>query len=228
MQTFSQKAIHFFETLHLEAILPDDVEVMNPFVVPETMDVNIQFYNKFYNDARKRVFILGINPGRFGAGVTGLCFTDPVRLEQELQIPSPFPKMTELSSRYVYDVIAAYGGAKQFYSNFYLGAVCPLGFVKNGKNLNYYDDKKLEKTVEPFIIETLWQQINLGAAREVCICLGEGANYKYFSKLNEKHKFFEQIIPLAHPRYIMQYKLRRKHFYIDAYMEVLKQSEKYL
>ncbi|MGZ5245022.1 MAG: uracil-DNA glycosylase family protein [Bacteroidia bacterium] len=225
---FAKNALDFFSSLDLEATLPDDVEVMNPFVVPETMDVNIQFYNKYYNDNNKRIFVLGINPGRFGAGVTGLCFTDPVRLEQELDIPSPFPKMTELSSRYVYEVIAAYGGVNKFYGNFYLGAVCPLGFVRNGRNLNYYDDKNLEKAVEPFIIETLWQQINLGAAREVCVCLGEGTNYKYFNKLNEKHKFFEQIIPLAHPRYIMQYKLRRKHFYVDAYMEVLKQCEKVL
>ncbi|RYD74026.1 MAG: DUF4918 family protein, partial [Sphingobacteriales bacterium] len=66
MGNFAHKAIHFFEKLHLDSLLPDDVEVMNPFQNAEAMDVNRQFYHKFYNDSNKRIFILGINPGRFG------------------------------------------------------------------------------------------------------------------------------------------------------------------
>ena len=38
-----------------------------------------------------------------------------------------------------------------FYANYFIGAVCPLGFMKDGKNINYYDDKKLQQAVTPFI-----------------------------------------------------------------------------
>jgi hypothetical protein len=47
-------------------------------------------------------------------------------------------------------VINAYGGPAVFYKRFFIGSVCPLGFVKNGKNINYYDDKELQQTVTAF------------------------------------------------------------------------------
>ena len=87
--------------------------------------------------------MLGINPGRFGAGVTGITFTDPVRLEKECGIPNNFDKRQELSSVFIYDFIAAWGGAEAFYSRFFLSAVFPLGFTREGRNLNYYDDPQL-------------------------------------------------------------------------------------
>ena len=54
-------------------------------------------------------------------------------------------KKQELSSVFMYEMINAYGGAELFYKRFYITAVSPLGFVKNGRNLNYYDDKILAK-----------------------------------------------------------------------------------
>lgn len=39
--------------------------------------------------------ILGINPGRFGAGTTGIAFIDPIRLENECGINNSFPKKVE-------------------------------------------------------------------------------------------------------------------------------------
>ena len=35
---------------------------------------------------------------------------------------------------------------------------------------------------------------------------------------NEEHRFFNKIIPLAHPRYIMQYKRKLVDEYIDDYL----------
>src|SRR5687768_18158258 len=46
----------------------------------------------------------------------------------------------------------AYGGCDKFYSDFFITAVSPLGFVKNGKNVNYYDDRELLYAVTPFKI----------------------------------------------------------------------------
>ena len=60
------------------------------------------FYQKYYTDSQPRNFMFGINPGRFGAGITGVPFTDPVRLETECGIQNDFPKKQELSAQFVW------------------------------------------------------------------------------------------------------------------------------
>ncbi len=39
-----------------------------------------------------RYLILGINPGRFGGGITGIPFTDPIRLQNICGIENDFQK----------------------------------------------------------------------------------------------------------------------------------------
>jgi hypothetical protein len=53
---------------------------------------------------------------------------------------------------------------------------------------------------------------------DVCYCLGEGENFKYFSRLNASHGFFKTIVPLAHPRFIMQYRRKRVWEYVETYL----------
>jgi len=38
-------------------------------------------------------------------------------------------------------------------------------------------------------------------------------------KLNEKEKFFKNMIALEHPRFIMQYKAKSKDVYIKKYVD---------
>jgi hypothetical protein len=96
-----------------------------------------------------------------------------------------------------------------------------LGFTKDEKNLNYYDDIRLQKKLESFMIESIHAQLKFDIDRSVAYCLGEGQNYKYLQQLNQKHNFFEKIIPLAHPRFIMQYKRKSKSEYILQYKQAL-------
>ncbi len=220
--TFADRTLKFFNDLKLNTKLPSGVSLMNPYAEdPAVMEMVELFYAKYCSDNQSRLAMLGINPGRFGGGVTGIAFTDPVHLEERCGIPNALSKKHELSSLFIYDLIRAYGGEKKFYSNFYLGSICPLGFVRDGKNLNFYDDKKLQDAVEPFIIETLYQQIEIGLRTDLCFCLGEGKNFKYFSRLNERHSFFDQIIPLSHPRFIMQYRRKRKEEFVNYYLKAL-------
>ncbi len=221
MKLFNEQVIGFYESLKAGWAMPGGIELLNPFIEAQAWQTTCQYYNKYYADARPRVFVFGINPGRFGAGVTGIPFTDPVNLEKYCQINHPFAPKAELSSQFVYQFIEAYGGVNKFFSQFFITAVCPLGFTREGKNLNYYDDKELNRLLEPVIIETIEQQIAFGTSRTCCICLGEGKNYAYLQKLNDKHHFFEQIYPLAHPRYIMQYKRKKVNDYLAQYVDTL-------
>jgi hypothetical protein len=223
---FSDKVLKFLLDLEFNDSLPDGISIMNPFRGnPDIVPVVSQFYHKFYDDNDQRYLILGINPGRFGAGVTGIPFTDSKRLEEKCGLSIPHLKTFETSSVFIYEMIDAFGGPEKFYHRFFISAVSPLGFTsigKNGKhvNYNYYDSRKLLDTVRDFIVESLKKQISMGIERDYCFCLGTGKNYSYLNALNAKYDFFGEIIPLEHPRFIMQYKLKKKHFYIEKYIEL--------
>lgn len=226
--TFAQKVIQFNRALDYQGELPAGIHIMNPFRERETARVCSEaFYEKYYNDHGQRHLILGINPGRFGAGVTGIPFTDPKRLTEICQIPYPGKLEHEPSSVYVYEVVAAYGGCEAFYKDFYINSVCPLGFTTASPkgqqiNINYYDVPALARAVTPFILQNIHAQIALGVATDRCYCFGNGKNFKFLNRLNEDHKFFGKVIPLEHPRFIMQYKARSKETYIAQYLEVFR------
>ncbi len=206
---FAERVINYYRNLHIENELPEGIGVLNPYTNDTVLNVCRQFYNKYYNDTKGRIFIIGINPGRFGAGITGIPFTDPVVLENECGIKNNFEKRSEISSEFIYKLINAMGGPSHFYKHFYIGSVSPLGFVKEGKNFNYYDSKELTKSVKPFIVSNLVKQIGLGINSRKCYCLGQGKNYEYLQLLNIELKLFDEIIPLPHPRWVMQYRRKK-------------------
>jgi len=212
---FAERTLNFYKQLHIDRRLPEGIEVLNPYISQETWKACSLFYRKFYSDNRTRRIILGINPGRFGAGVTGIPFTDPIRLEKACSISNNFEKKPELSSLFIYQLIENMGGVIPFYRHYYMGAVSPLGFTKNGKNFNYYDDKKLERSLKPFIVKSLVQQVSLGISTEKCYCLGNGKNFAYLQRLNNELKIFGEIVPLPHPRWIMQYRRKQLTHYLD-------------
>lgn len=218
----AQAILHFYKHIRIKEVLPPGVEVMNPFGNPVTWKIVEQFYERFYNDQQERRFLIGINPGRFGAGITGIPFTDPIRLENACGIPNHWDKKTELSSVFMYNMMDAMGGPAIFFGRYYITSVSPLGFIKEGLNLNYYDDKMLQLALEPFIKKCIQQQLSFpGASTDICYCIGEGTNYKMLCRYNEKWQFFKAVIPLPHPRWVMQYRRKNMADYIELYCKKL-------
>lgn len=230
-RVFSDNILDFLFNLDFDkSILPKYFKVMNPYKesISEEVTHAIQsFYGKYYNDKNSRKLILGINPGRLGAGSTGIPFTDTKRLEQYCGISLSSVYTHEPSSVFMYNMMDAYGGHEQFYRDFYISSTVPLGFiqVKGGKetNINYYDNKFLENALEKYIVEKLFHQLDFGIESQEVFCLGTGKNFAYLQKLNEKHRIFGKITPLEHPRYIMQYKAKQLPEYIDKYLRLLRQ-----
>lgn len=217
--TFASRTARFYEGL-APPRMPRGIGIMNPYADPQVRRYVRAFLRKYFADSEKRVLVFGINPGRFGAGITGVTFTDPVALADYCGIPNAFPRRRELSSIFVYEFIARMGGSAAFYRRFFLTAVSPLGFTREGRNLNYYDDPVLERRVTPFIVSTLEQQLALGARRDRAIVLGIGKNFQFLERLNAQHGFFEKLQPLEHPRPIMQYRRRRLESYLAKYAQV--------
>jgi hypothetical protein len=226
MVTYSKKLFAFFKSLQPPIGLPKGLEVLFPQKEASVMNVTRLFFEKFYKDDNPRRMMMGINPGRFGAGITGINFTAPRQLKEQCGIDHPFGNSSELSAEFIYEMIAAYGGPEHFFRNCFIGSVSPLGYVKNGKNMNYYDDPVLQQSLLPFINDCLTKQLAMGFRHDECACIGGEKNYKFFSRLNEQRakeslSHFEKITPLPHPRFIMQYKRKTKEKFIAQYLEVL-------
>ena len=227
METIGAKIIRFYRELHVGIPLPAGVEVLNPHHDPAVQKITTEFFTRFYNDNKPRKLIMGINPGRHGAGITGINFTAPRQLKENCGIEHSFGNSSELSAEFIYQVIEAYGGAAKFYNDYFISAMSPLGYTKNGKNLNYYDDRSLELLLTPFIEDCLDRQFKMGFDTSRCICIGMDKNLRFLSSLNEKRQkmglsCFESIAAVPHPRFILQYRRKQLQTFITLYLEVLK------
>ena len=218
----SEKLIHFYQSLRPLKNLPKGIGILFPQKDPQVIELIKKFFEKYFNDTKPRHLMFGINPGRYGAGITGVNFTAPRQLKENCRIDHHLGLTSELSAEFIYDMIGEYGGVNNFYQDWFIGAVCPLGFVKNEKNINYYDDKKLQEAVTPFIIECINKQVAMGFSTERCLCIGGEKNFKFLSGLNNEYKWFGEIVPLPHPRFILQYRRKQKDQYIHQYLSAMK------
>lgn len=217
--TFADKILDYhFNVLQPGWELPAGIDLLFPYNQPGTRACMTAFYKQYMDDAGERNFVFGINSGRFGSGLTGVPFTGPKMLTEECGIEHDFGTRPELSAAFIWRWINEMGGPEAFFRDFYIQSVCPLGFTKDGKNYNYYDSKKLERAVLPHIVESIETQLAFGSKRDFALCLGEGKNYKFFRALNEEKGWFGEVIPLSHPRYVMQYKRKSLDVYLELFV----------
>ena len=225
--SIGQRIIAFNKGLQYTGSLPEGFAVLNPYLDnPETLEVMTAFYNRFYHDEAPRKFIIGINPSRHGAGVTGVPFTDTKHLESDCGIRMQTARTHEVSSVFVYDMIAQYGGVEAFYKDYYINSPFPLAIVRrnaqgNWLNANYYDDPELFTLTREYMIETLKKHIALGLDTQKVYVSGK-KNATFLEKLNKEASLFEKMVVLEHPRYIEQYKSKEKQLYIDKFITLLK------
>lgn len=227
-KTFSDSVLEFNGWLaDISLDLFDNYKISNPFngqnkeQIKEIMNI---FYKKYYNDNNKRCLILGSSPARKGTATTGIPFEDASHLYKETGIMIDNFYINKSSSNFLYDVMVQYGGCEKFYKDFFMSFVCPLGIVNvnskgNEVNSNYYENKKLENVLYNFIVDSLKKQISFEIDTSICYCIGSGENFKFLTKINEQYKFFDKIIALEHPRFIMQYNSKDRNKYLNKYID---------
>ncbi len=229
-KTFSDSVLEFNAWLaNISLELFDNYTISNPFNgknKDKIKEITKTFYKKYYNDNNKRYLILGSSPARKGTATTGIPFEDASHLYKETGIMIDNFYINKSSSNFLYDVMERCGGCEKFYKNFFMSFVCPLGIVNvnskgNEVNSNYYENKKLENVLYNFIVESLKKQITIGIETSVCYCIGSGENFRFLTKINEQYKFFDKIIALEHPRFIMQYNSKDRDKYLNKYIDAL-------
>lgn len=218
---FAKGVAAFLTSLRLDIALPRGFQILDPYQHAEVRDVVRQFCARYYAGTQPRVPIWGINPGRFGGGVTGLSFTDPHALTELLGLNTAITGRRELSAEFVSMVIEAYGGPTAFYRDHYLSALSPLGFEKGGKNINFYDDAGLAKKIAPQIRRWVQQQTELGLATDRAVVLGTGKLRDYMERDVRGATSYTTIEYLEHPRFIMQYRRKQVGEFVEKYVDTL-------
>jgi hypothetical protein len=74
-ETMDKHILAYLDQLEppIDIELPEkNVQWLYPLKNPETRRCIKSFYSKYYSDTNERILILGINPGRFGSGITGI------------------------------------------------------------------------------------------------------------------------------------------------------------
>lgn len=224
--TLADHLLDFYLNIRFDIELPSGFRVMNPFQDPRVRATVTTFYRTFLNTPTPRRVLMGINPGRHGGGITGLPFTDTKRLTQACGLSWDGPQSHEPSSEFFYAVAASLGGVEAFYARFVSFPVCPLGFLREkspGKwvNANYYDTPELLRAVEPFIVQSIDFLVRGPIDRTVVFSLGQGPNVQVLSRLNARCGWFEHIVALPHPRFVIQYRRRDMARYIAEYRRAL-------
>ena len=103
----------------------------------------ILFDEKYYHEGFPKIVLCGINPGRKGAGITGIPFIDPPTLAKRLPDNNIKGKNdddpTEPSAKFFNKIIDDHFGVDKFYKHFYVTNFSWFGFIKkDGTNCNYF------------------------------------------------------------------------------------------
>ncbi|HYK56591.1 MAG TPA: DUF4918 domain-containing protein, partial [Flavisolibacter sp.] len=88
--TWAQHILSFYKNLQPPEKLPHHIEWLYPQQSEVVMNIVEKFCTKFFTDQQERTLLIGINPGRLGAGVTGVNFTAPKQLSLYCGIEHPF------------------------------------------------------------------------------------------------------------------------------------------
>lgn len=160
------------------------------------------FYDKYYIDNVPRIVLCGINPGRNGAGKTGVPFLDFHSLSQLL--PNIDNHDKELSAKFIYDIILHFG-AEKFFKYVYLTNISWFGFANEKGNVNYYDlDTDLQDTFTNGFVE------EMEAIRPLTIIpLSKRVEATLQNMKMQNLLPYPISKPLGHPYYYSNFKSRR-------------------
>lgn len=119
-----------------EALQREGIAILDGFLREQAMVR--AFYRAYYALPRRRVVVCGINPGRLGAGKTGLPFLDYDTLRRLLadRFAMDGRRGGERSAAFVASVMDHFG-ASRFFDRVYLTNLSWFGFMRAGRNLNY-------------------------------------------------------------------------------------------
>jgi len=161
-------------------------------------EVVFEFNCKYIEPNKPKIVICGINPGRFGAGKTGIPLLDFPSLSKILPNMNEIPhEKPEKSAKFIFSIIEHFG-VNDFFKQFYLTNISCIGFycTKTKKNINYYE---LPLSIQYFLFDNFSKEINY-IKPKIIIPLGKEVEKNLIMDLKHEHKINTEIgTRLPHP-----------------------------
>lgn len=130
------------------------IQILSGF--EDNIELVRQFYRKWYDsEPNTKIVLCGINPGKKGAGKTGVPFVDYRGISQLIE--GVYDDDWEQSAQFIYSIIEEIG-AKTFFNHVYLTNVSWFGFQSKGKNVNYHE---LPRDLQHKFTETFIKEMNI-------------------------------------------------------------------
>lgn len=155
-----------------------------------------RFYKSFIEPNKPKIVLCGINPGRKGAGKTGVSFLDNKSLSKI------FPEIEnadyEKSGSFIYSVIEEFG-VEKFYENIYVTNISCVGFQnsRTGNNMNYY---QISPKIQKDLFDNFIQEMNI-VQPDIIIPLSEWVSWDLKELKKNGRLNFEIGERLNHPAY---------------------------
>ena len=169
------------------------------------------FWATFYPEGPPPQVICGLNPGRHGAGLTGVPFRDFKTLSKWMQGINR--QDAEPSAQFFAKVVEAVG-VEAFFKRFYVTNISAVGYVRDGKNLNYHDLPEVALRV----VERNFMEEMASVQPTRIIALGKHP-YATVGKLLSSS--VGDIAYLPHPSWIMTYRRREADDWLGRYIDAL-------
>lgn len=195
----------------IERLNHQNINILKGFI--KNSKLVTDFYKLYYCNNRNRIVLCGINPGKLGAGKTGVPFLDFKSLSKML--PNIKDTDCELSAQFIYSVITHFGN-KTFFDNVYLTNISWFGFTKDNNNFNYYNmDQDLQDEFTSGFIEEM--EI---VQPSVIIPLSEDTE-KSLKNMNKRKNLGLKIAKrIAHPYYYSNFPTRYEDG-LNKYIETI-------
>ena len=175
-----------------------------------------QFWQQYVPEPLPQTVIVGLNPGRMGAGLTGVPLLD-FRSLTNLLPDARLPRNDTEPSANFFHRVAQHIGAEKFYRQFYVSNVSAVGYLRDNKNCNYHD---LPDAAQQIVEQRFRDEMAVVAPKRI-IALGREVEATV-QRLYDDGAI--RISHLPHPSWIMTYRLREAQSWVRRYTQMLLQG----
>ncbi len=219
MKTIVQEYFDFFmifKEKYSETLKSKNVKILSDFI--DNKNNIIEFHKKYVEPNSPKIVICGINPGRNGAGLTGIPFIDFESLSNML--PDINKKDREQSANFFFSVIQQFG-IETFYKYFYVTNISWFGFsrIDKSKNVNYYE-KDISTEIAICLIDKFVEEMDL-INPDYIIPLSKTVLYELESLKNQQKIRAEIGTCLNHPSWIVTYRRKDVITWRQKYVDTL-------
>ena len=217
MKTIVEDYFEFYEIFrdkYSETLERKNIRILYEFL--ENKNNIIEFHKRYVQPNSPKIVICGINPGRNGAGLTGIPFIDFESLSKMLS--NIGNKESEQSAKFFYSVIQKFE-IENFYQKFHVTNISWYGFsqIDKQKNVNY---DNISTEIAIFLIEKFVEEMEF-INPDVIIPLSRNVLYELVS-LKKRDKIKAEIgTRLCHPSWISTYRSKDFDLWTAKYVEVL-------